>query len=316
MGDVARSLPTAPGPVSLRGAAGDGVDWRQDAPPSAGQPDDSSRWAPAWSYRSAPCRPIVVGPVGCRVDDDPERDWDASRPVIFGGRAFGFESQLECGWASAGEDLVKEAQAAFDRGASAAVAAELWGGAVARAKIDDAGTSGYEGNRWLTRSDDPVSAMTVLSDDPVPLTGALALAESYLACCSDVARGVLHAPTPLLAPLRGANLLLEPTTPTGRRYTPAGHTVVSDCGYTGSAPGTAAAGPTTPDDGVLWMYVTGPLVVRVSTGVAIGTDEEVAALLATTNDRVAVVQGLAMAAWGCCHAGVPVDVSEFGLDVA
>lgn len=315
MGEVVRTVPTTPAPVSLRAAAGDGVDWRVDPLPTVGQGDDGTRWQHSWGFRSPPCRPIVAGPAGCRVATDP-REWDPSAAVLFEGRPFEFEAQLECGWSGADESsLLAEARAAFERGASAAVAAELWGGAAARGEIDESGTSGYEGNRWLTRSDDPVSAMTVLSDAAVTPTGAMALAESYLACCSDVGRGVVHVPPALLAVLHSAGALLEPTTPTGRRYTPAGHTVVSDCGYTGEAPGTAAAGPTDPDDGVLWMYVTGPMVVRVSPLQPIGTNEEVAALLATDNDRVAVVGGLAMSVWGCCHGGVPVDVSAHGLDL-
>jgi len=210
-----------------------------------------------------------------------------------------------------------EAAAAFDRGASAAVATELYRGAQARQMITD-GSASAGGNRWLTRSDHPTSALVELSDAVagVPLVGALGLVESYLACCSDVARGVVHVPAALLAPMLASGLILEPTTPSGRRYTPAGHVVVADCGYTGEGPGTAAQGPQDPGDGVLWIYATGPLVARVSPLTSIGTDADVAALIASTNDRVALAQGMAMVAWGCCHGGVPVDVTDFGLDLA
>lgn len=313
MGEVLRTQPTTPAPVSLRAAAGDGVDWRVDPLPTAGQADDGTRWHDRWTYRTPPCRPIEVGPGGCRTATL-GRDWDPKRPVAFEGQPFGFEAQLECSWGIDADGLLAEARAAFERGASAAVATELWSGEQARGEIDEAGTSGYEGNRWLTRSDDPVSAITTLNGgDPTQPVGALGLIESYLACCSDIGRGVVHVPPALLAVFRNLGLLLEPTTPTGRRYTPAGHTVVSDCGYDGTAPGTAAAGPTAPAAGTLWIYATGPIVARVSALTPIGTNEDVAALLATTNDRVAVASGLAMVAWGCCHAGIAVDVSDYDL---
>lgn len=312
MGEVSRQLPTVPAPASLQAAAGDGlVDWRTDPAPGVGTPDDR-RWHRSWTYRTPPCRPVVAGPAGCRPGDP--RDWDPQRPVVFTGAPFGFEAQLECSVPADATQLGTEARAAFDRGASAAVATELYRGAVSRQLIDD-GNDLADGNRWLTRSDDPVSPITELSDavDGVPLVGALGLLESYLACCSDVGRGVIHAPSSLLPAMLGSGLL-EPLTPTGRRYTAGGHLVVADCGYTGEAPGTAEEGPQDPGDGVLWLYATGGLVARVSPTLDLSSDEDVAALIATTNDRVAVSQGLAMVAWGCCHAGVPVDVSPYGLD--
>lgn len=314
MGEVSRQQPTVPAPTSLQAAAGDGmVDWRTDPAPGVGASDDGRRWHRSWSYRTTACRPIVAGPGGCRPGDP--RDWDAQRPLIFTGVPFGFEAQLECSVPADGADLGAEARAAFDRGASAAVATELYRGAQARAMIDD-NSEAAEGNRWLTRSDDPVSPLVDdLASGPMPLVGALGILESYLACCSDVGRGVIHLPNSLLPAALGSGLI-EPTTPTGRRYTAGGHLVISDCGYTGEAPGTAAQGPQDPEDGALWVYATGPLVVRVSPTLDLSSDEDVAALIATTNDRVAVSQGLAMVAWGCCHAGVPVDVTPYGLDLA
>lgn len=316
MGEVSRPLPTAPAPTSLRAAAGDGlVDWRSEGPPSSGDPDSPSRWHRSWSLRTPPCRPVIAGPGGCRPGD--ERDWDPARPLIFTGVPFGFEAQLECSAPADGGSLLEEARAAFDRGASSAIASELWSGTQAKAMIADNSTAA-EGNRWLTRSDHPVSAMTVLDDDAggVPLAAALGLIESYLACCSDVGRGVVHVPPVLVPPMLGANLLVAPTTPSGRRYTAGGHVLVADCGYTGDGPGTADQAAQPADAGTLWIYATGPLVVRVSPSISIGTDADVAEMLASTNDRVAVAGGLGFAAWGCCHAGVAVDVTDLGLNPA
>lgn len=315
MGDVSRVLPTTAAPTSLRAAAGEGViDWRVDDLPASGAPDDGSRWQRQWSFRSAPCLPVQVGPAGCAAGDS--RPHDPSRPVIFTGAPFAVEAQVECSTASDGDALVAEARAAFERGVSPAISTELYRGAVARSEIDD-GSTLAEGNRWLTRSDDPVSALVELSEatDGVPLVGAVGLVESYLATCADGGRGVIHVPPALLAAMTAENLLIDPATPSGRRYSPGGHLVVADAGYTGEAPGTASEGPQDPTDGVLWIYATGPMVVRVSPLTPIGTDEEVAELLATTNDRIALAQGVAMVAWGCCHGGVPVDVTPYGLDL-
>lgn len=309
MGEVvARQLPTTPAAISLRAAAGDAVDL-------ALEDLGTSQWRLGWSFKSPPCRPIKVGPAGCALaGDEPtdERSWDPKRPTLFSGYPFTFEAQLECSMPVDASEQLAEARRAIDRGAVPAIATELYNGAKARAQIAG-GNSAYGGNRWITRSDDPVSPLTVVANEPTELPGAIGRLESYLACCSDVGRGVIHVPPALVSPMAKEGLLLPPTTAGGTRYSPAGHIVVSECGYTGDAPGTAAAGPHDPGVGVMWIYATGPLVIRYSVDSPVGTLAAAAALIAETNDLVTVVGGSAMAAWGCCHAAAAVDVSAYGL---
>lgn len=325
MGDVARPLPTTPAPASLRAAGTSGVvDIRQTPLPTSGQPDGPDRWAPDWSYRAPACRPIEAGSGGCpAVPSDARKDWDPSTPMIWQGKPFGFEVQLECslplalgtgGVAEQQAAFAAEAVAAMERGAVPAIAEELYQGTVARANING-GNTAWDQQRWITRADDPVSEMVQINSDtdPVPLAGAIGLLEQYLACCSDVGRGVIHVPPAVIPPIASLGTQLQPATTGGARFSPSGHVLVADCGYTGIGPADADDDPDLPPDGVMWLYATGPIVVRYAPGVPIATIEDVQAYFLPDNNTVALVPALAMATWGCCHAGVAVDVSPFGL---
>lgn len=284
---------------------GDGVNFGGvERLPRGGAPDDE-RWELEFSLRVPPCLPVQVGPGGCHIDS--AREWDPQRPLIWQHmRPFGFEAQLGCSLPLEGVDLLAEARSALDRASFPRIGAELYSGSVARAQ-------NWSDNRYLTRSDDPVSPITVLSDAPMPLVGALGLIDSYLTCCVDGGHGVVHAPAALLAAMGSDGHILAPSTPAGRRYTWGGNVVVAECGYTGEAPGTFAAGPQFPGANVLWLYVTSTVAIRVGFGPAISSDEDVAALIVVDNNTVAVTQGMGLGVWGCCHAGVPVDCTDLGL---
>jgi hypothetical protein len=316
MGDVTRPLPTTPAPASLRAAGASGVvTIITDPLPVAGQEDGPGRWQADWQFRSPPCRPIEVGAGGCpAVDADSLKDWDPQQPSIWEGKPFGMEVQLECSLPANQADLAAEGRAALERGMVPQVAQELYSGAIARNEIA-AGNTAWDQNRWLTRADDPVSELTIINEDtdPVPLAGAIGLLEQYLACCSDVGRGVIHVPPSVVPPITSLGTMLAPPSTGGARFSPSGHVLVADCGYTGEGPGDADDGPSLPPDGVMWLYATGPIQVRVSLGYKLDSIEDVAAWFLPDNNTVAAELALGMAVWGCCHAAVAVDVSPFGL---
>ena len=163
MGEVGQALSLAPAPGGLRAAVGDGVSYPGlEQLPRSGA-DDNSRWERSWSYRTPPCRPIEVGPSGCTAGDP--RDWDPQRPLVWEGKPFSIEAQVECSAPVPESDLVGWAQSAFERSIFPAVAAELYSGEIARGE-------GYDGNRWLTRSDDPTSELEVLASTPGSLAAA------------------------------------------------------------------------------------------------------------------------------------------------
>jgi hypothetical protein len=334
MGDLTERLPTTPAPASLRAAGTSGVvTIRNDLWPRAGDLDNPRRWQQEAQFTWPSCRPLVVGAQGCAtfVHSDVEKGYDpGSRSVVDNLRPIQLEAQLECtlpitaeppgpeGIEGGQASLVAETAAALERGLIPQVAEELWSGAVARNAIDE-GFDTYDNNRWLTRPDYgdvvPGTDLVVINEDtdPVPLAGAIGLLEQYLACCSDVGRGVIHVPPTVVPPLASlGNMLNQGATTGGARFSPSGHVLVAECGYTGYGPD-GDDGPTLPADGVMWLYATGPLFIHYSTMTPIGTIEEVMALFAQYNNTVALAPAEAVYIWGCCHAAVAVNVEPFGL---
>lgn len=338
MGDVTRSFSTAPAPASLRAAgesSGEVVTIVNDGPPVIGQPGSQpSRWQLDWQLVVPACRPVVTGAYGCPMpDEDALKGWDPGGRSVLQGRPFGVESQFECSLpilpepVDSGDSLedglgsfLLDAERALQRGIIPRVAEELYSGAIAREMIDDSADA-WEGNRWLTRTDYPVSGfeLEVVNDpssagDAPSLVGGIGLLEQYLSCCSDLARGVIHVPPSLIGPLASKGQSIQGATTGGARFTGTGNVLVADCGYTGYGPGDVDEGPQEPPDGVMWLYATGPIQVRYTIGTPIGRDfAEVAAAFAEYNNIVTMVPAAAMVTWGCCHAAVAVDVSEFGL---
>lgn len=330
MGEVSRPLPTTPAPASLRAAGTSGtVDLRADGLPSIGEPDSPARWQADWQYRAPACVPLVSGAYGCPLPDaESLKGWDPGTPLIWQGKPYGIEAQLECslplgigGGSSEAEQaaFVEEARLALERGVIPMVASELYNGTIARAEIA-AGNTAWDQNRWITRADDPVDTVNILGgntaagDNPVPLSGAIGYLEQYLASCSFVGRGVIHVPPFLLTPLAAEGQTLAPTTSGGARFSASGHTVVADFGYNGNGPADSDAAVNTPPAGVTWIYATGPVTVRYSLGAPLGTIEEVAAFFLPNNNTTAQAPALAMATWGCCHAAVPVDITPYEGD--
>ncbi len=312
MGDLARPLPTTPAPASLRAAGTSGVvDLQATGLPFDGM-DDSTRWAPDWQYRAAACKPIVVGAGGCpAVDTDALKDWDPGSPLIWNGKAYGIEAQLECSLPADQDMLAAEVSAALERGVVPAIAQELYQGNIGRA---NEAVNGWEQQRWITRADDPIDPVNILGGgegNPTPLLGALGLLEEYLANCTNVPRGVIHVPPRLVPAIAGQGMMLAPPTSGGARFSPSGHVLVADQGYDGRGPADADEPADDPPSGVLWMYATGPLTVRYAPGLPISSIEDVQDYFLPDNNTVAIRPALGMATWGCCHAAVAVDTYPF-----
>jgi hypothetical protein len=280
--------------------------------------DEAQRWAPEWQYRAPACKPIVIGAGGCaQVDSEALKDWDPGTPLIWNGKAYGIEAQLECSLPVGQAMLAQEAVDALERGVVPAIATELYKGTIARANIDSgtpALAAEWDEQRWITRADDPIAPVEILGGgegNPTPLVGAIGLLEEYLACCSDAPRGVIHVPPRLVPAMAEAYQFLDPPTTGGPRFSPSGHVLVADCGYDGYGPADADAAPNAPAHGTLWIYATGPLTVRYAPGVSISSVDDVAAYFLPYNNTVAIRPALGMATWGCCHAAVAVDVLDY-----
>lgn len=330
MGEVSRPLPTSPAPASLRAAGASGtVDIRTDGLPTIGAPDSPERWQADWQYRAPACVPLVSGAYGCPIPDaESLKGWDPGTPLIWEGKPYGIEAQLECslplgigGGSSEAEQaaFVEEARLALERGLVPMIANELYNGTIARNEVDN-GHTAYDQNRWITRLDDPVDPVNLLggfsatATEGAPLSGAIGYLEQYLATCSFVGRGVIHVPPFLLTPLAAEGQTLSPTTTGGARFSASGHTVVADFGYNGNGPADADEAVNTRAAGVMWIYATGPITVRYSLGAPLGTVDEVAAFFLPNNNTTAQAPALAMATWGCCHAAVPVDITPYESD--
>lgn len=171
---------------------------------------------------------------------------------------------------------------------------EFWEGPLAQAAIAD-GDTDYP-NRYLNNGD--AEDVTPTPGTPVKVRYGLALLEGALADAGCGNRGFVHAPVSVASvlPVKEKDGVLQ---------TPLGNYLIAGSGY----PGTGT-GLTNPSLGSrMWLYATGPVMVRlgdkeVSPGsVAEFTDS-------STNTIALSAERAASVVWdGCAHFGVLVDLS-------
>jgi hypothetical protein len=165
------------------------------------------------------------------------------------------------------------------------IAHELWTGTQAAA-------SGWP-NRYLADGDG-----YVLGTDLSPLAAVAAIEDAFGACKCGAGR-VIHVPTRLVPYLDELGIVHAQG---ARLFTALGTLVVADDGY----PGTGPVGEPPLDPGVLWVYATSTIGVRIDSEVLHPEPDWEAALRARDNTIEVRSEQLVMASWLCCHYAVNV----------
>lgn len=166
------------------------------------------------------------------------------------------------------------------------LAEELWTGSLGLAQ------------RSLTDSD---AALTTVTTGPTTAALVMSLLEGSMGDKLAGQRGMIHCAPEALALFAAAGVVRWDTG--GLWLSPAGHIVVCDSGYTGSAPTNAAAAA-----GSSWVYGTSLIAVGLGevqiTGLgADGVDR-------TVNDRTVWAARLATWVWdGCGHVAAELDLT-------
>lgn len=198
-----------------------------------------------------------------------------------------------------GRDRNREQRARnqLDAGESFAVARELWRGDIAQ-------SSALTDNKYLA---DPAADVLTASGglvQPTSATVALACLEQALGDCLHGARGVIHATRQVVTHWQALNLLRRE----GNVLLTALDTlVVADAGYDGSGFNNAGEAVDA-EDGNVWAYATGPVVVRLGRVVTV-PDNVASAFDRSVNTEEWRAERLAAVGWsGCCHLAVSVDV--------
>ena len=147
------------------------------------------------------------------------------------------------------------------------------------------------------------------SGSGVEAVAALAYIERAFDGVADVpgcsGRGVIHAAAETVLVWEMLDLVYEDgnLTRTRRSKTP----VITGPGYDGSGP--SYDEPAAPAAGTSWVYATGVPEVHLGAVVVLDTEEGLATVDPSTNDRTVWVRRPAAATWdGCCHLAVLVDL--------
>lgn len=224
------------------------------------------------------------------VHGDPFAVWAADRCSTFGYRA---------------RDYVGRARRQLAATESFQIARELWSGSLN-------GESGMQGsdidNRPLTHP----GSDTVTTGAVNPEV-ALALIVGALGECGMGRQGMIHVTPQVLVELNNAQAIYRDG---ANWYTPMGHLVVADDGYTGDGPGADGG---TPASSSQWIYGTSMMRLRLSPVQVVPElpDDDTtnprgwpAAVDPHTNDVLVIAQRLAAVNWDhCCHLAAQVDVA-------
>lgn len=267
---------------------------------------EDGRWQGGWEFAPEGCGTSQGGrtAVDCfggtdaldpednlgKVGGEPFAVWAADRCSTFGYRA---------------RDYIGRARRQLAAIESFQIAEELWEGSLngepslAGQTID---------NRPLV---DPSS--DTVTDGPTSPTGALAMLVDGLGKCGAGRQGMIHVTPQLLVHLSTVGAIYRDS---GAWYTPMGHLVVADDGYTGAGPGEDGGVPASSSQ---WAYATSMLRVRLSpvqTVPDLPEDDTTnptgwpAAVDPRDNVVLVIAQRLAGITWDeCCHLAAEVNLS-------
>jgi hypothetical protein len=271
------SAPPAPRPVNLR--------------TSARLVDDGFRWEQGISLLPETCFPggsedPCAGPETVKASGTATElvEWDP----------YGIYTYEQCAYTLNDEaygDLAGRARRSLEAQTSHLVETILWTGIVDGVAFD------------ATHPNVPLID-TATVGTPAPPTTALMQMDQLLITALGGRRGMIHVPVPLMHffdddLIQRNGSIWETST---------GNIVVPGTGYTGSAPDGSM------DTGVLWIYGTSMVELRLSEIVVLPGDLR-SAVNRGTNQIVVRAERLALAYWDlCAHVGVPVCTTDPGPD--
>lgn len=176
------------------------------------------------------------------------------------------------------------------------IASEFWNGTIAQA-------AGWTDNEYLASetSDD----ITQAAMDPVD---ALSCMEMALARCNCGSLGMIHAPANVVTQWAKEGVVRDTD---NVLRTVLGTIVVTDGGYSGSAPdGTA------PADGSVWIYGTGLIYIRLSPVQSVPDPGDFSAALRRPDNQIAYYaqRVVSVTHEQCCHLAAEVDVPACDYD--
>lgn len=284
----------SPPSVGLRAMVGAGVFFTGVQPLSG---PDPIRWLQGWQYEEGPCGDVIEQGGICYS----ERGFSPGKPTFQTGEAITMESQIQCSTYEDIEKLKEYAVQEFERQMFSKISAEIWSGTQTRALIA-AGGAKYGANKWLARDNHPVNDVVILNGGTATtLVDGLAQLESALGACTLGGNGLIHVPRRVLTHMGVEGLLLDPTS--GRRTTWNGYGVVAEDGYAGTGPAAVPSAPSTPSSGNVWIYATGPLMIKAAADLSGIQHVDV-----ENNDLFAIVPGAYTYGWGCCHYAIQIDL--------
>jgi hypothetical protein len=285
MQPITAAQPAAPRD-GLAGAVGLGV-----IIPDAPDPlDPANRWTAGYRLEGIACAGGYTTEVTCEDSGSSHRTNRRRWTIGPMQRPFSIGAGIECSTFGQTLDLERwnrEAQEELDRVRWTQIAHELWTGSIST------------GHQHLASED-----ATVLSEDPVSITDAVAALEEAMAGCQTGQPDLIHMPRKATAYASAAGLLLEPTATSPRLYTSNGSMFIADRGY----PGTGPDGED-PPDGTVWAYSTGIITARLGDVQTQAREINEAVNMETNDVEVRAEQPVAVG-WLCCHFAILVRLGS------
>jgi len=219
---------------------------------------NGDRWAAGLTFEAEGCgtrlgRYDINSGAWCTTDPDFEgTDDNDCTPLTFS--AFMVVARETGATMTTGADWIDARNGRrFEGGVSAELANELWEGT-------------YTGNPSLQS----VASLTGLGNQALPPKTAMMLAEQYASINFRNERAVFHMRVDALA---AATTDFDVVRDGSSLYSPGGHLIIADAGYSGSGP-TANNNHTIPVDGSSWMYVSRAPFWKLGPARTIGGDPD------------------------------------------
>lgn len=218
-----------------------------------------------------------------------------------GAQSFTVYAELECNPIGYFDTANQRILAHFTNGEERAVSRTFWTGTIDTpvtgvtyphlAADEDFFTTGLSPVQLQTAAD-------VIVTGVVDIVEGIGLLESELATCFGGV-GVIHAPRAAFAHMAANHLVY---TRGGTAYTLADTPIAFGPGYSGTSPAGA-----TPATGNVWLYATGPVMMRRDPDIRI-TSRPSQALNRDVNTLTMIAERTYNLAWDCCHLAVQVSL--------
>lgn len=258
--------------------------------------DERARWEGGFEQESEACNTRIrlldicmTSVTASAVDPVGDRSLGEYRP-------FAVQTTVKCStFGFKAHDYEKHAVRALEASQGKGVELEFWEGRLAQAATAEAPTDPNP-NRYLASN--TAVDVTPTAGTPIKVRYGLALLEGALADTGHGGPGFIHATREV-----ASTLPVKDKDNDGVLTTTLGNYVVAGVGYTGTGPD-----GTMPSSGV-WMYATGPVMVRLGE-VSVTPDNFEQSVDSSVNTIEASAERPAAVVWdGCTHFAVLVDLS-------